>query len=281
MWTCLQLLAAVAVARTAPAQKSADAPASTDVGKVADEYASEVRAAVDAYGRHELAESRKHFTRAHALQPSARTYRGLGSTAFGLGMYEEAVSELQQALEDPRRPLTSELRVETQATLRIAQGRLAESGHPVEPAVLASKPAAAAQKPAAAPAASLHAEPAPAADSAGPSTQKIVALLVGSLGVVGVVTGAVFGLRSISQGKVRDQSCRDNLCDDARGYEAGKDAVRAGNMSTVAWLLGGAALAGSVVLWVTDTTDESHSPERQPTARLGLGLGSARLEGTW
>lgn len=72
---------------------------------------------LEEYDRGHWAEARALFLRGHALAPSARTLRALGMTAFNLRRYPDAVRELQQALDDPRRPLTRALRDSTQELL--------------------------------------------------------------------------------------------------------------------------------------------------------------------
>jgi tetratricopeptide (TPR) repeat protein len=75
-------------------------------------YNDLIRGALTEFEAHNYAEARALFERAHALQPSARTLRGLGVTAFELKRYVEAVHELEAALVDKRKPLTEAQRKE-------------------------------------------------------------------------------------------------------------------------------------------------------------------------
>lgn len=75
-------------------------------------YNDLIRGALAEFEAHNYAEARALFERAHALQPSARTLRGLGVTAFELKRYVEAVHELEAALVDKRKPLTEAQRKE-------------------------------------------------------------------------------------------------------------------------------------------------------------------------
>ena len=72
------------------------------------EYRSLVEKAVGEFGAGRWAEARALFLRGHQLWPSARTFRSLGMTSFELRTYARALSELQAAIADPRRPLSSE-----------------------------------------------------------------------------------------------------------------------------------------------------------------------------
>src|ERR1700759_5525895 len=117
----LGALVLASAAQLASAQRTAAGkPASSEDGAHADndEYARSIRSAVEAYNRDDFATARKFFARAHELRPSARTWRGMGTTAFELRQFEDAVRELTFALEDQRSALTPELRSETELTLR-------------------------------------------------------------------------------------------------------------------------------------------------------------------
>jgi hypothetical protein len=144
---------------------------------------------------------------------------------------------------------------------------------------LADAPVAVAEAPAPAPA------PAPLAATSTPeptdtkrgNTQRIVAVTVAGVGVVGLVVGSVFGARALGRksDSNADGHCTGNVCD-AQGVALRKDAVSAGNVSTVAFIVGGVAVAGGAVLWFT--APSSHV-ELGPAA-LGGAYGAA-LRGIW
>jgi hypothetical protein len=93
-----------------------------------------------------------------------------------------------------------------------------------------------------------------------------------------VIVGAISGMRSIALHGESERYCSSGpSCSDARGVRAMDSAIRAGNVSTVAFVIGAVGLAGSAVLWLT-------APEHDASAartRLGAGLGSVRLESRW
>jgi hypothetical protein len=77
--------------------------------------------------------------------------------------------------------------------------------------------------------------------------------VVTGLGVVGLGLGTVFGLEA--KGKYNDsldhcEPGNPNLCDDS-GISQRNSARAAGNISTVAFGVGAAALVGGIVIWLT------------------------------
>jgi hypothetical protein len=83
-------------------------------------YAEAIAEAVAHYGARRWRDAHTAFTRAHALQPSARTHRGLGLTAFYLDDYAAARQAFEHALADTRRPLTDDQRREIEELMRSA-----------------------------------------------------------------------------------------------------------------------------------------------------------------
>lgn len=104
----------------APAEPEASAPPEPEAS-VQEEYRAIVTDAIEEFKARRWAEARALFLRAHQLWPSARTLRTLGMTSFELREYPRALSELQQALSDPRRPLDSEQRAETLSLIERAK----------------------------------------------------------------------------------------------------------------------------------------------------------------
>jgi hypothetical protein len=119
-----------------PPEASTDAPATQDDAPQAApdaEYDRVVLEALEAYRAGEWSTARARFERAHALQPSARTQRTIGMSAFNQGDMIAALTRLQASLEDERRPLTVEQRKEVAALIRRAEsavGRLQLEVHP-------------------------------------------------------------------------------------------------------------------------------------------------------
>ncbi|MEO7035633.1 MAG: hypothetical protein ABI548_17040 [Polyangiaceae bacterium] len=121
-------------------------------------------------------------------------------------------------------------------------------------------------------------QPSPLASDAGHGlgTQKTVAIVAGGVGVVGVVVGAIFGLQSKSKhDKAASLQCSGATCPDASGVTASSDARSAGNISTVAFVVGAVGLAGGAALWFTAKPAESSGTQ------VGLGLGTIQVRGAW
>ena len=114
----------------------------------------------------------------------------------------------------------------------------------------------------------------PARSTGGLGTQRTVALVAGGVGVVGVVVGSIFGIKSKSDHDEAEKYCDGGRCTDARGVSAGNAAHSAGNVSTVAMIVGGVGLAAGVTLWLT-------APKAPATAALKLAPGSVHLQGSF
>jgi hypothetical protein len=97
--------------------------------------------------------------------------------------------------------------------------------------------------------------PAPAAASADTtatqtsgSTQRIVGIVIGAVGVVGIGVGSVFGLKAISKNDDAKKHCPagDSSCD-MQGVSLTKDAQSAARMANV-FVIGGAVLAAAGIV---------------------------------
>jgi len=124
-------------------------------------------------------------------------------------------------------------------------------------------------------------EAAPATESDSPSDsgvrfgpRRVAAIVAGGVGVAGVVTGTIFGLRSMSKHDDSERYCDNGRCTEQRGVDLSSEARTAGNLSTVAFAIGAAGLAGGAVLWFTAETEET---ALRP--RLGVGLSGVSVAG--
>lgn len=104
----------------------------------------------------------------------------------------------------------------------------------------------------------------------GLGAQRIAAIAVGGVGVAGLVVGTVFGVKALSKKDEADETCDGNACRSEAGVTAGNDAQTAGNVSTVAMIVGAAFVAGGAVLWLT-------AP--QGKTEVGLGPSGVVLRG--
>ncbi|HKP59881.1 MAG TPA: tetratricopeptide repeat protein [Polyangiales bacterium] len=81
------------------------------------EYRQVVEEALAEFNRGNWEEAAALFERAHRINPSARTLRGMGLTAYEARRYVDAIKHLSEALTETRRPLTPQQREEVSATL--------------------------------------------------------------------------------------------------------------------------------------------------------------------
>jgi hypothetical protein len=108
----------------------------------------------------------------------------------------------------------------------------------------------------------------------GMGTQKVLALVAGGVGIVGLGIGTAFGLTAMSQ-KNSAQSACPNACATQDGVNKWSSAGASARIADIGLLVGGLGLLGGAVLWFTAP---SVSP---PGATLGLGPGVLQLKGTW
>jgi hypothetical protein len=101
------------------------------------------------------------------------------------------------------------------------------------------------------------------------------ALGAAAVGAVGLGLGIGFGLASMSKHDDAARAC-PRTCSDQRGVDLWNQARAAGNVSTAAFIVAGAGLAGGAALWFTARRPASAGP-----TQIGLGIGSLQLRGTW
>jgi hypothetical protein len=111
--------------------------------------------------------------------------------------------------------------------------------------------------------------------SPGLGTQKILALVAGGIGVVGLGVGTAFGVMAMSK-KNDAQSACPGQCSTADGVSKWSDAGSAGNISTIAFIVGGVGVAGAAVLWFT-----APSTSGGTGTQVGLGPGVLQVKGSW
>jgi hypothetical protein len=132
-----------------------------------------------------------------------------------------------------------------------------------EPARSGERPAQRAVMPAMAP---VYAEPEP---RSGANTQRVIGGALGAAGLVGVGVGIVFGLSSRDKRDEAAAFCNaENQCTEP-GLSLRDDAMRAGTISTVAFVAGGAALVGGIVLFATAPRGSSTRATLRATPTAG------------
>jgi hypothetical protein len=122
------------------------------------------------------------------------------------------------------------------------------------------------------------------------NTQRLIGLVAGGVGVVGLGVGAVFGLQAKSR---LDASKENGHCDaanvcDPTGREARNDADSAATISTVVFTVGAVALAAGAVLYftaprakVSTKASTRISPWMSPSSSRTFGSGGVSLSGSF
>lgn len=170
-------------------------------------------------------------------------------------------------------------------TVRLEEGKsfsysvptLADQAKPAE-AVPASPPVAAPPTP----------TPSKPIDKATTSHHNNVPLVLGlaGAGVVGLGVGTVFAILAKNKDSDSREFCPSspNSCS-ADGVNLRNEAIRKGNAATVAFVAGGALLAGAGVVWLlsgsTEELQQAQYPRVWARADIGAGFGNLQLAGTF
>ena len=97
--------------------------------------------------------------------------------------------------------------------------------------------------------------------------------MAGGVGLAGIAVGTVFGLQSKSKhDQEPSHGCTGSSCSDPTGASLSRDAVKAGNLSTVGFIVGAAGLAGGALLWFS---------AKDKSAQVGLAPGAVLVRGAW
>src|SRR5262245_36987 len=118
IWSLAAALSAAPLAAQDQATSEVSQPDPAGYRQIVDEAVSEFEA-------HHYEESRSLFRRAHVLHPNARTHRGLGLAEFELRNYGECIRHFEAALRSTVKPLTPDLRDDTERMLTRANGFVA------------------------------------------------------------------------------------------------------------------------------------------------------------
>jgi hypothetical protein len=111
-------------------------------------------------------------------------------------------------------------------------------------------------------------------------TQRIIGVVVGAAGIVGLGVGTAFYFSAKSKNDEALQNCRTSTLCSMKGLTLTSDARSAATAATVALVVGGAAVAAGVVVWLT-------APRSHPASGLRLvpavasSYGGLALDGAW
>lgn len=123
--------------------------------------------------------------------------------------------------------------------------------------------------------ASPHEEPAKKSESSGPSGWVYG---LGAVGVVGLGVGTTFAFMAMADNKSSKEHCdtsvQPNQCQPA-GIDERNSALTKGNVATAAFAIGGASLAGALVVWLVGGSGDSN--KAGVTAGANVGSNGAEL----
>jgi hypothetical protein len=118
---------------------------------------------------------------------------------------------------------------------------------------------------------------APATPAAEParSPNRTWAIAAGGVGIVCIGVGAAFGLSASSKWHDADDACPGGHCTDAASVTRGRDAGRAADLSTAFFLVGGAGLVASAILFFVPTSSDAKRATWRVSPLLGRATGVA------
>ena len=113
-------------------------------------------------------------------------------------------------------------------------------------------------------------------------TQRTLALVSGGVGVIGLGVGTYFGLRAMAkQNEYEEHRGADGRCLDMDCQTSSEDAHAAGNLSTVAFVAGGAFLAAGAALWLTAPDGDAKTVSARIGPAAGPQVAGLEMRGTW
>ena len=107
-------------------------------------------------------------------------------------------------------------------------------------------------------------------------SQRLAALVSGTVGLVSVAIGSYYGVRAISERNNARSICPDDKhCPTQEGVDRWVVATRTGNRATVGFAIGGVGLAAGAALWLTA------NPTGTGNTQVGLAPRGIQLRGNW
>lgn len=119
------------------------------------------------------------------------------------------------------------------------------------------------------------------AHGGGMGGQRVIALVAGGVGVVGVAVGSIFGLMAKSDNDQALQNCRTSTLCSQDGINHTNDAKSAATVSTIAFAVGAAGLVGGAVLWSTAPSSAPTTAGIRATPVVGPSYGGLAVDAVW
>jgi hypothetical protein len=119
----------------------------------------------------------------------------------------------------------------------------------------------------------------PIPEETGGSAQRTIGIVVGVAGLAGLGVGGGFGLLAKSKNDQALQNCRTATLCNSTGLSLTDDAKSAATVSTVAFIAGGALVAGGFVLWLTAPRSSRTGMRVSPF--VGASTGGISVDGAF
>ncbi|HKP55451.1 MAG TPA: hypothetical protein VJV78_01950, partial [Polyangiales bacterium] len=113
----------------------------------------------------------------------------------------------------------------------------------------------------------------PEAEGSDGSLQRTLGLVAGAIGIAGIATGTVFGVKAASDWADAKAQCNPYPYCGSEGARLAHDANTSAWISNISFVTGIAGLTGGAVLWFTAPDEEQKAP------KLGVGVGRVMLRG--
>ena len=106
--------------------------------------------------------------------------------------------------------------------------------------------------------------------------------VLGGIGVAGLAVGGTFGVLSLMKHNDASSHCSGNTCD-STGVGLRDDAIHAGNVSTIAFAVGAAAIGAAAVVWLVASPSSSKPAHGalQAAPFVSANGGGAAVRGVW
>lgn len=119
--------------------------------------------------------------------------------------------------------------------------------------------------------------PAPASAPVIDSVQRTLGLVAGALGIAGIATGTLFGVKAASDWSDTKEQCTAFPYCGEEGARLAQQAKTSALISTIGFATGIAGISGGALLWFTAPAPATH--ERTATT-LGVGVGAVQVRGS-
>jgi hypothetical protein len=111
-------------------------------------------------------------------------------------------------------------------------------------------------------------------------TARIVGAVAMGAGAVAIGVGAFFGIRTQSKWSEAQRHCSGIDCD-ATGFTLANEARSSGDVATIAFIAGGALVAGGAILYLTAPRGAASSRAKGSAVGIGIGPSSVAVGGTF